>query len=310
MRVTLRLGAAGLRLLSGPSPDLAAGIAFRLWFRTGPRLPRRPEAGALWSGADPLLLHHRGDLLRGAAWGDGPRVLLVHGWGGDSSQLSELVRPLVEAGYRVMAYDLPAHGVNPGRRTNLFESADAISAIGREHGPLHAVVAHSFGTLASLVAVRQKLLTDRLVALAPTVLLDTMIAGFAELLGLSHPVRNRLAGRVLEFAGREFWTDLSQPHPALIIHDDTDALAPIANAEYLASVWRYARLSRTSGLGHYRLLRDPGVIARVVDFVATALPSPPELHLEDAADVPRVRRERSAGHAAVPGYHDVRSAGR
>ena len=304
-----RLGSAGLRLLSGVSPDLAAAIAYRLWFGTGARLRRRPEAEALWSAADPLLLHHRGAVLRGAAWGDGPRVLLVHGWGGDSAQLSELVRPLVNAGHRVMAYDLPAHGLNPGRHTNVFEAADAISAIGRDHGPLHAVVAHSFGTLASLVAIRQKLLTGRVVALAPTVLLHTMIAGFADRLGLSQPVRNRLAGRVLEFAGRDFWSDLSQPHPGLIIHDDTDGLAPIANAEYLASIWPDARLNRTSGLGHYRLLRDPGVIAQVVDFVAAALPSPPVLPVEDGVDVARVRRERPAGHPAVPGHHDVRSAG-
>ena len=307
--VPLRVGAAGLRLLSHVSPDLAAAIAFRLWFRTGPRLRRRPEAEELWSASDPLLLYHRGAILRGAAWGDGPRVLLVHGWGGDSAQWSELVRPLVDAGHRVMAYDLPAHGMNEGRRTNVFEAADAISAIGREHGPLHAVVAHSFGTLASLVAIRRKLLVERVVAVAPTVLLDTTVAGFADLLNLPHPVRNRLVGRVLEFAGRDFWSDLSQPHPALIIHDDADPIAPIANAEYLASVWPDASLCRTSGLGHYRLLRDPAVIEQVVDFVAPALPSPPEIHVEDAADVPPVRRERFAGHAAVPGYHDVRSAG-
>jgi pimeloyl-ACP methyl ester carboxylesterase len=244
------------------------------------------------------------------AWGDGPRVLLVHGWGGDSTQLSELVRPLIEAGFRVMAYDLPAHGINPGRRTNVFEAADAISAIGREHGPLHTVVAHSFGTLASLVAIRHRLLVGRVVALAPTVMLDTMIAGFAELLTLSHPVRSRLAGRVLQFAGPDFWSDLSQSHPALIIHDDTDSLAPVANGEYLASVWPEARLSRTTGLGHYRLLRDPGVIAQLVDFTTAALPSPRELHVEDRDDVARVRGERSARHTAVSGHHDLRGASR
>ncbi|MFP2912939.1 hypothetical protein ACLESD_49620, partial [Pyxidicoccus sp. 3LFB2] len=37
------------------------------------------------------------------SWGEGPRVLLVHGWSGYGGQLTAFVAPLVEAGFSVVA---------------------------------------------------------------------------------------------------------------------------------------------------------------------------------------------------------------
>jgi pimeloyl-ACP methyl ester carboxylesterase len=289
------------------SPTLGSLAAFRLWFRTGIRPRPHPEATALMARGDRLLLHHAAGEWHGTAWGEGPRVLLVHGWGGDASQLTALVPPLVSAGYRVMAYDLPAHGRNRGSRTNVFQAADALQAIGLEHGRFHALVAHSFGTLAALVAVRNGLPVDRIAALAPTVLLDTMIAGFADRMRLSPAVRSRLARRVLRFATPEFWGALDLPHPALIVHDETDRMAPIANALHLASVWPAARLVRTTGLGHHRLLRDPAVVDHVADFVRVASPNTVFRGNSHAAPV---RPERARRQPALSRYHDVRGSGR
>src|SRR5918999_654246 len=41
-------------------------------------------------------------------WGDGPLVLLAHGWNGDAAQLAGFVPPLLEAGFGVVAFDQPA----------------------------------------------------------------------------------------------------------------------------------------------------------------------------------------------------------
>jgi pimeloyl-ACP methyl ester carboxylesterase len=131
------------------------------------------------------------------------------------------------------------------------------------------VVAHSFGTLASLVAIRAGLSVGRVVAVAPAVLLDSVVGGFARVFQLSPRVHARLITRVLRFAGPGFWGDLSQPYPSLIVHDLDDRDIAIANADALACVWPDARRITTTGLGHNRVLRDPDVIGEAVRFIAS-----------------------------------------
>jgi pimeloyl-ACP methyl ester carboxylesterase len=55
--------------------------------------------------------------------------------------------------------------------------------------------------------------------------------------------------------------------PLLVLHDRDDAEVPCAHGETLAAAWPGARLHRTSGLGHRRILRDPEVVARSVAFL-------------------------------------------
>lgn len=44
------------------------------------------------------------------AWGEGPAVLLVHGWSSHTGCMAGFVDPLLERGFRVVAFDAPAHG--------------------------------------------------------------------------------------------------------------------------------------------------------------------------------------------------------
>src|SRR5213082_3427517 len=92
-------------------PSLAGRLAASLFAR--PRRHRRPDRErALIARGAPLPLPQG---LSATQWGAGPAVLLVHGWEGRGAQLGALVDPLVEAGYRVIALDGPAHGDSAGR---------------------------------------------------------------------------------------------------------------------------------------------------------------------------------------------------
>src|SRR5687768_8641339 len=87
-------------------------------------------------------------------WGsNGPLVLLMHGWGGARAQMTGFVDPLLFAGYRVVAFDQPAHGESDGQTTNLLEIAPTMDLIAQQEGPFHAVIAHSFGTLITSYAL-------------------------------------------------------------------------------------------------------------------------------------------------------------
>ena len=44
----------------------------------------------------------QGGRVVGRAWGEGPTVLLVHGWGGHAGQMTPLVDSVVAAGHRAV----------------------------------------------------------------------------------------------------------------------------------------------------------------------------------------------------------------
>src|SRR5258708_21044058 len=87
-------------------------------------------------------------------WGSGySAILVMHGWGGSRAQMTGFVDPLLNAGYRVLAYDQPAHGDSDGVTTNLLEIAPSMDVITKQSGKFRAVIAHSFGTLITSYAL-------------------------------------------------------------------------------------------------------------------------------------------------------------
>jgi pimeloyl-ACP methyl ester carboxylesterase len=260
------------------SPSLAAWAAERMWF-TPPRPKISKEVrGALARGtALPL----RVDGRRVAAWsfGAGERVIaLMHGWGGYAGQLVPFVEPLVSAGFRVVTFDALAHGASDASRSGLrlstfFDFAGGLAAIQKQVGPLHAIVAHSGGAIATGIALRAQLEVDRLVMLAPMTRPQQYAAMFSEVLGLSPRVREGWQARALERIGLG-WEELdvtreqTPRRPLLVIHDLEDKEVPFADGEALAKAWPEATLHAVSKLGHRRLLRDPAVISRTVEFLS------------------------------------------
>src|SRR4029453_16251347 len=93
----------------------------------------------------PFHVQVNGHTVAGEAWGAGPVVCLVHGWGAWGGQVGVLGGPLAERGHRVVTFDAPSHGASdpglagPGRRT-ILEFADALTAGVAANGPAHAPV--------------------------------------------------------------------------------------------------------------------------------------------------------------------------
>ena len=138
------------------SPDLAGAWAERLFLT-----PPRPKDAALTSldliDAKSGQLEHRGRTIATWTWGArsqaAPAVLLAHGWGGNAAQMRAFVFPLLSAGYRVVAFDQPAHGVSEGRLTGLPDFAEVLAHVAWRAGTVHGVIAHSLGGTATNVAV-------------------------------------------------------------------------------------------------------------------------------------------------------------
>jgi len=79
-------------LLSRIWPAQAARIGARL-FCTPMRGVVKPAEEPVMAAAEHFTVDVAGERLAGYAWGEGPTVLLVHGWGSRASRLTPLVEP-------------------------------------------------------------------------------------------------------------------------------------------------------------------------------------------------------------------------
>jgi pimeloyl-ACP methyl ester carboxylesterase len=288
-KTTLRLARAALQTAFAMSDELGTSLAERMFIT--PRRYARPDrervvlAGARPFEVDVVLRSPRWNgarrTLAAWRWGFGPTVLLVHGWEGRGSQLGAFVEPLVAAGCSVVAFDALGHGASPDRRLYLTDFADCIAAVADAVGPLHGLVAHSFGAAAVLLAhARAGVDARRNVLVSPNVLVADAVARFATFLGLDASERDALERRIGEHAGVRADALALEPLVAgrdaglLAIHDRDDREVGFRHAERLAAAWPDAELHATTGLGHRRILRDPDVIARAVEFVRHGLAVP------------------------------------
>jgi pimeloyl-ACP methyl ester carboxylesterase len=276
-------------------PELAGAWAERL-FLTPPKV-RDVAASALdLVDARSGSVVHRGRHIITWRWGaaDAPAVVLVHGWGGNAAQMRAFVFPLLAAGYRVIAYDQPAHGVSEGRLTGLPDFADVLTEIAWHHGGIHGVIAHSMGAAGAALALARGLALGRVALIGASLDVFGYARRFARWYWLSDRVRRAMQDAVEERFGVR-WADLEiekiAPRlrvPALLIHDGKDRAVPWEHGARFARLWPGARLLGTRGLGHLRILEDEAVARTAADFIAgrsdvaglaaPALPDPAALY--------------------------------
>jgi len=277
--IVRKLTLLGLRLRyrigSWLAPDRTLHDAFRL-FSTPLATARRRAQAAGDGGAACSALAFDGEQLGVYVWGDPaaqPYVLLAHGWSSHALRFLAWVEPLRAAGYAVVAFDQVGHGRSSGRRTTLPGFAQALQAVAARFGRAHAVIGHSLGGAATMVALSEGLAAERAVLVAPAA--DPVAAAqrFARFVGLA----DALAPRLFEEYEATHPTRVSSLHahvaaprigrPALIVHDLADREVPWAEGERYARYWPQARLLTTQGLGHHRILDDAAVVDAALRFL-------------------------------------------
>ena len=268
------------RLLERISPALASRILESVFFTVLRRRPTPGETAILSRAHRDWVLVGRRRVAR-FRWGTpGPTAMLVHGWAGDAAQMTAFVQPLVDLGYQVVAYDAPAHGASPGRRTHLPELIATLQTLTHTDRP-RVLVAHSLGTVAATAAMAEGLAVDRAVFLAPVDDPWSFLALVRRWLGLSSASQERMQRRVLGRLGitpEDLVTsrraralaspERPAPPPALLaIHDTDDRQVGADHARRLVEAWPGARLELTRGLGHTRILTSGPAIALALAFV-------------------------------------------
>ncbi|MEU3777932.1 alpha/beta hydrolase [Streptomyces sp. NPDC032472] len=266
------------------APGLVGRAAFALFVRPLGRPAVRPDEAGVMAGATTGRLTVEGIPVTTYRWGEGGRpVLLVHGWTSRTSRLAGFVTALRAAGHSVVAFDAPGHGASGGRATNLRRQRAIIRRLHAEHGGFSAVVAHSFGVLSTFFTLREGIPAERIVAIGGVADFEYLLTQFRHTMRLRPAVERALRDHVEHrlFAGEPGIRDRFDarlrpeeiPARILLVHDaDDDVAAPEQSRGIAAAYGDRARLIETTGLGHRRILADPGVIAAAVAFLGEQTP--------------------------------------
>ncbi|GAA0708301.1 alpha/beta fold hydrolase [Dokdonella soli] len=265
----------GFAIGSWLRPRATLRHAYRL-FCTPLATTRQRARAADPAGAAVAYATVAGEQIATYVWGDPatqPHVLLAHGWSSHALRFLPWIAPLREAGYAVVGFDQVGHGRSSGRRTTLPGFAETLRAVARPFGTAAAVIGHSLGGAATLLALADGLQAQRAILIAPAA--DPIAAAqrFSRFVGLA----DYLSGRLFdEYEARHptrvasLQAHLKAPtigRPALIVHDLADREVPWQEGERYARHWPDARLLTTTGLGHHRIVDDADVINTALRFL-------------------------------------------
>ena len=253
------------------APGLTARVAAQLFRRTSRKAPRAGERDVLRDASEMTLAG-----MKAWSWGEGPTVLLVHGWNGRATQLGSFVPSLVSRGYRVVAFDAIGHGESPGHFLSLPELAKGIRDVAAELGDIYGVLAHSLGGAATTLALSQGLQVERAVFISPPSDPREFLRIFSGARGISDEVRTRVQARIERRLGMTMESMQATVHaasmqiPLLVIHDQDDKEVPVQVGRTIAAAWPGADLRISNGLGHQRILLDEAVNHVAVSFIDAA----------------------------------------
>lgn len=283
------------------APRLAGRIAFELFCRTAdPAKPTVAEARILGRSREFMQEARLHRLTVGrtcvAAHEFRPpsnlwsaTVLVIHGWKSRTEHMRAIIDGFRNAGVRVIAIDLPGHGASAGRRLNMASAVATVQTADQWFGPFRALVGHSFGGAVAVNAAVgsvthvEKVRADRLVLIAAPSSMPMIFSDFGRFLNLGPRTQTVIADIVHKVAGQplEAYTGQIQlaEHPidTLVLHAADDKEVSPKHAEGYARAGDHVRLAWVNGLGHRRVLADPTVVVRAVDFAlgeAERVPAP------------------------------------
>jgi predicted alpha/beta hydrolase family esterase len=219
-----------------------------------------------------------GKKIQGYKWGQGPIVVLVHGWAGRATQFRKFIEYFSTHGFQVVGFDGPAHGKSEGKKTHLLEFENTLiklfEILPKEPA---AVITHSFGGAAVLYSITKGLPVKMLINIASPTIGDEIINTYLRAINGSEKSGNyfkkymvRTFGKTFdEFSSLHFIRHLPKPIELLLVYDEDDKEVDMRHADELIKIYPSARILRTRGLGHTRILKEDAVIETCFRFIAS-----------------------------------------
>lgn len=215
------------------------------------------------------------------AWGDGPVIVLVHGWGGRAAQFGPLAQQLAALGYRCVAPDVTGHGDARSRKTRWsWFQRDLIDLVAALDTPVHAFVGHSAGGLNMMAArSRGKIAASKYICIcAPSYPFPPLRAVKAAL-----APSEKIMSRYKTYLVGEFsipWSALKDGasfkgagEDLLLIYEERDRLIAHTEGDRIHAMNPGSKLLKTNAYGHQKILAAPELAEKINGFLS---PEPSE----------------------------------
>ncbi|WP_103068312.1 alpha/beta fold hydrolase [Aquimarina sediminis] len=263
------------KILNWISPFLASRFAARIFLTPfGYKIPDREKMMYQKSKKEKILINKINREVVVYNYGNSKKkILLVHGWSGSGTQLSKIADALLDSGYSTVSFDAPAHGSSPGKRSMMPHFIETIHQLESTHGPFEAAIGHSLGGMSLLRATKHGLTIKKLVIIGTANSITAITRNFIKNLQLDQKVANLLKS----YFDKRYGEDLDNYSgavsaigvkvPTLVIHDKNDVDVHYSAAYEIANNLQNQKLIITEQLGHRKILGNPEIINKIVQFV-------------------------------------------
>lgn len=201
------------------------------------------------------------------------KVLLVHGWSGRGTQLVKFADALLNCGYSTISFDAPAHGKSPGNATIMTEFIASVLEIDKQFGPFEAAIGHSLGGMALLNAIKKGFKIDRLTTIGSGDKVKNILDDFVSKLEL----KSEFSSHLQEYFEKKYKEPMENysAHsaakmvdiPVLVIHDENDYEVSVEASINIHNNLKNGELLITQHLGHRKILGNPFVIEKTIEFI-------------------------------------------
>ncbi|EDY86303.1 conserved hypothetical protein [gamma proteobacterium HTCC5015] len=261
--------------LQALSPSLAAKLAVRLASKPR-RFPRKPREQEQLASAERIeFIGSKGRRCVAWAWGEGPIVLVAHGWESRGSQMATMAMAIADRGYRAVAIDFSAHGDSEGKSVSFKDFGEDVLALSQQFSEIEAFVGHSAGGVLSMGMRQKGFRAKRYCTLGSPTAPYPAVEGIRKILQPSEKTLDAVRAiyaRQLGATWPEIEAGLAFREPdgeLLMIFDRDDKEVSHTQGELIQGVWPSAQLIKTQGLGHRRLMWAPDIVEAVTLFVST-----------------------------------------
>lgn len=204
--------------------------------------------------------------------GDGPTLLLAHGWESNSARWKKKIKRFTKEGFNIYALDAPAHGGSGSKEFNALLYAEFINVVVNYCNP-EIIIGHSVGGMAS-VFFQQKYQNEhiqKIVLLGAPSEFRGVLRQYIKMLGYNKKIEHRLDTVILDkfgakpdvFSTSELIKNIDAE--GLIIHDKKDTIIPFSDAKLIEKNLKKGELIQTTGLGHS--LNHDSVSEKILEFI-------------------------------------------
>lgn len=232
----------------------------------------RPTSPSAAPGQNMLPPNTRCDVGGTPLWRahEGPATLFVHGWDDTHRIWRQFAQDFLQNSRPVLLMDLPAHGASKAAEYGGEAAGKAVFDVCAAQGPVDAIIAHSFGCIATANALKAGAKADYVILIAPPVLgwTESKRRSGVDPAALEKALEIVEAAGGGELGGYDFATALAGFEGKLLfVGSDADIGCPLDEIERVAGRIDGAEVFGVSGVSHRDLCLDGDVLGRILGFL-------------------------------------------